>query len=205
VETPLPVVYVAGKAYVPKSSNPVRPYTGPTKIPASSSNIPNQLPNYSSLVSRTDTLAESISSLVVESSDSILLSSSLQSDAIAHQAQQLCDKMVDSNIEVAQAISHQASHLSTKTEASELDENMRRTLTDACYETGMNSVKLSDKIAAMTLHNSTQTAEEIQPISSQTRHLQDVATQGLEDHLSQEVDQVVRNIMVATNNSSHPQ
>jgi len=205
VETPLPVVYVAGKAYVPKSSNPVRPYTGPTKIPANSSNIPNQLPNYSSLVSRTDILAESISSLVVESSDSILLSSSLHADAIAHQAQQLCDKMVDSNIEVAQAISHQASHLSTKTEASELDENMRRTLTDACNETGMNSVKLSDKIAAMTFYNSTQTAEEIQPISSQTRHLQDVATQGLEDHLSQEVDQVVRNIMVATNNSSHPQ
>jgi len=154
---------------------------------------------------KNDYLAESISSLVVESSDSTLLSSSLHSEAIANQSQHLWDKMVISNMEVAQAISHQASHLSTKSEALELDETMRRNLTDACYETGMNSAKLSDKIAAMTLHNSTQTADEINPISGQTRHLQDVATQGLEDHLSQEMDQVVRNIMVATNNSSHPQ
>jgi len=204
VEPPLPVVYVAGKAYVPKPSNPVRPYTGPTKIPANSSNTSNQPPNLS-LVNRTGNLAESISSLVVESSDSILLSSSFHSNSIAHTAQLLCDKMVDSNMEVAQGISDQASHFSTKSEATDIQDDMRRNLSDACYETGMNSVKLSDKIAAMTFLNSTQTAEEIQPISGQTRHIQDVATQGLEDHLSQEMDQVVKNIMVATNNSSRPQ
>jgi len=204
VEPPLPVVYVAGKAYVPKPSTPVRPYTGPTKIPANSSNTSNQPPNLS-LVNRTGNLAESISSLVVESSDSILISSSFHSNSIAHTAQLLCDKMVDSNMEVSQAISHQASHFSTKSEALDMQDDMRRNLSDACYETGMNSVKLSDKIAAMTFLNSTQTAEEIQPISGQTRHIQDVATQGLEDHLSQEMDQVVKNIMVATNNSSRPQ
>jgi len=51
-ETPLPVVYVAGKAYVPKStSNSFRPYTGPTKNPDNSYNPTNQ-PTSPSFVSK---------------------------------------------------------------------------------------------------------------------------------------------------------
>lgn len=193
-EKPLPAVVISGRAYVPKANQPAsKPYTGPTKIPPSSN--PQQKP---SLVSITNNLAESISSLVLESSDSTLVSSSLFSDAISEQSQKLSDKTGDSNIEIAQAISQQTHHLANKSEAGELDDAIRRSLSEACYETGINSVKLSDKIAAITNQNSNQISEDIEPISGSTRDIQDAALKGLEDHLSQKVDDVVRNIMSAT-------
>jgi hypothetical protein len=193
-------VYVSGKPYVPKTQpGTVKPYTGPTKVQDPPK--PTQEKSKLSIVTRTNNLAENISSLVLESSDSTLISSFLFSDAISDQAQKLSVKTRDSNMEVARVISEQTNNLSFQSEAVELDDIIRRSLSDACYETGMNSSMLSDKIAAMTNQNSNQISEDIQPISSNTRHLQDAATQGLEDHLSKQVDDVVRDIMSATNNS----
>jgi hypothetical protein len=194
-QTNLPKVYVSGRAYVPKPNQGApKPYTGPTKVPGPTTK-PYEKPT---LVSITNNLAETISSLVLESSDSTLVSSSLFSDAISAQAQKLSDKTGDSNIEVAQAISQQTHYLANKSEATELDDAIRRSLSDACYETGINSVKLSDQIAAMTNQNSNQISEDIEPISSSTRNIQDAATQGLEDLLRKQVDDVVRDIMSAT-------
>jgi len=194
----IPVVYVSGRAYVPKPSVqvPQKPYTGPSKNPS----IPSQtqgLPK-PTMVSINNKLAESISSLVLESSDSTLVSSTLFSDAISEQSQKLSDQTVDSNMEVARVISHQTNQLCNQSEATELDDAIRRSLSDACLETGTNSAKLSDQIAAMTSLNSNQISEDIQPISSSTRNIQDVAIEGLEDNLSRKVDDIVRDIMSAT-------
>jgi hypothetical protein len=192
--TNLPVVYVSGRAYVPKSNQGApKPYTGPTKVPGSTN--PQERPT---IVSITNQLAESISSLVLESSDSTLVSSSLFSDAISAQAEKLSEKTVDSNIEIAQAISYQTHQLANKSEAAELDDAIRRSLSDACYETGINSSKLSDQIAVMTNEKSNQISEDIFPISSSTRNIQDAAIQGLEDLLRKHSDDVVRDIMSAT-------
>jgi len=194
----IPVVYVSGRAYVPKPSvqAPQKPYTGPSKNPS----IPSQtqaLPK-PTMVSINNKLAESISSLVLESSDSTLVSSTLFSDAISEQSQKLSDQTVDSNMEIARVISHQTNQLCNQSEATELDDAIRRSLSDACHETGANSAKLSDKIAAMTNLNSNQISEDIEPISSSTRNIQDVAVEGLEDNLSRKVDDIVRDIMSAT-------
>jgi hypothetical protein len=199
--TPSHTVYVSGKAYVPKTTpGMTKPYTGPTKVQDNAWTVAGVYPGPSkqSIVSRTNTLAEKISSMVLESSESTLVSSSLFSDAISDQAQKLSEKTGDSNMEVARVIAEQTNQVSHKSEAGELDDKIRRSLSDACYETGMNSVKLSDQIAAMTNLNSNQISEDIQPISRNTRYLQDAATQGLEDHLSKQVDDVVRDIMSAT-------
>jgi len=192
----LPVVYVSGRAYVPKPSvqAPQKPYTGPTKNPS----IPSQDQPKPTMVSINNKLAESISSLVLESSDSTLVSSTLFSDAISEQSQKLSDQTVDSNMEIAKAISFQTNQLCNQSEATELDDAIRRSLSDACNETGINSAKLSDEIAAMTSQNSNQISEDIQPISSSTRNIQDAAIEGLEDHLRRKVDDIVRDIMSAT-------
>jgi hypothetical protein len=200
LDSPSHTVFVSGKAYVPKTKpGMTKPYTGPTKVQdnaiAAGVNPGQSKP---SLVSITNTLAEKISSMVLESSDSTLVSSSLFSDAISDQTQKLSENTRDSNMEIARVISEQTNKVSHKSEALELDDNIRRSLSDACYETGMNSVKLSDQIAAITNQNSNQITEDITPISSNTRNLQDAATQGLEDHLSKQVDDVVRDIMSAT-------
>jgi len=196
-DTPIPVVYISGKPYMPKSlpGDSQKPYNGPTKVHPSSHKI---IPEKGTIVNLTSRLAESTTSLVLESSDSTLFSSTVLSDTITEQSQKLYDKTVDSNILVAQAISEQATYLCKKYVAGELDDKIRQTLTNACYETGQNSVKLSDQIAAMSIENSNQISEDLQPVSSQTRHLQDVATFGLEENLSKEVDAVVQNIMSAT-------
>jgi len=199
--TPSHTVYVSGKAYVPKTTpGMTKPDTGHTKVQDNAWTVAGVYPGQSkqSIVSRTNTLAEKISSMVLESSESTLVSSSLFSDAISDQAQKLSEKTGDSNMEVARVIAEQTNQVSHKSEAGELDDKIRRSLSDACYETGMNSVKLSDQIAAMTNLNSNQISEDIQPISRNTRYLQDAATQGLEDHLSKQVDDVVRDIMSAT-------
>jgi hypothetical protein len=194
----IPVVYVSGRAYVPKPSvqAPQKPYTGPTKNPSTPSQ-PQALPK-PTMVSINNKLAESISSLVLESSDSTLVSSTLFSDAISEQSQKLSDQTVDSNMEIARVISFQTNQLCNESEATELDDAIRRSLSDVCHETGSNSAKLSDKIAAMTSLNSNQISEDIQPISSSTRNIQDVAVEGLEDNLSRKVDDIVRDIMSAT-------
>jgi len=196
----LPVVYISGKAYVPKPQvGDPKPYTGPTKVlPASANNIKPEKPVKLSLVNMTNQLAETTTSLVLESSDSTFLSSSILSDTISAMSQKLYDQTVDSNILVAQAISDHTNYLCNQSEAGELDDKIRQSLTNACYETGLNSVKLSDQIAAMSIENSNQISEDLKPVSSQTRHLQDVATLGLEEHLSKEMDAVVQNIMSAT-------
>jgi len=194
---PFPI-YISGKPYVPKiqpgdAQKPI--YTGPTKVPPSSQKT---IPEKSSIVNLTTKLAESTAYLVLESSDSTLYSSKALSDTITEQSQKLYDKTVDSNFVVAQAISDQTNFLSKKSVVGELDEKIRYSVTNASYETGQNSAKLSDQIAAMSIENSNQISEDIQPISSKTRHLQDVATFGLEENLSKEVDAVVKNIMSAT-------
>jgi len=201
----LPLVYISGKAYVPKSQpGDSKTYTGPTKVPPSSANnIKPEKPAKLSIVNLTNQLAESTASLVLESSDSTFLSSSILSDTISEMSQKLYDKTVDSNIVVAQAISEQANYLCNKSEAGELDDNIRQSLTNACYETGLNSVKLSDQIAAMSIENSNQISEDLKPVSSKTRHLQDVATLGLEEHLSKEMDAVVQNILSATKSTPY--
>jgi len=198
----LPVVYISGKAYVPKSQTGTsKPYTGPTKVPLASANNIKQpeKPVKPSLVSLTNQLAESTTFLVLESSDSTFLSSTILSDTISEQSQKLYDKTVDSNIVVAQAISEQTNILCFKSIAGELDDKIRQSLTNASNETSLNSVKLSDQIAAMSIENSNQISEDLKPVSIQTRHLQDVATFGLEEQLSREVDAVVQNILSATN------
>jgi hypothetical protein len=196
----LPVVYISGKAYVSKTQvGDPKPYSGPTKVPSASANpIKPEKPVKLSLVNKTNQLAETTTTLVLESSDSTFLSSSILSDTISAMSQKLYDQTVDSNIVVAQAISDQTNDLCNKSEAGELDDKIRQSLTNACYETGLNSVKLSDQIAAMSIENSNQISEDLKPVSSQTRHLQDVATLGLEEHLSKEMDAVVQNIMSAT-------
>jgi hypothetical protein len=195
----LPVVYISGKAYVPKGQvGASKPYTGPTKVPSSSAFKQPEKPVKPSIVNLTNQLAESTTTLVLESSDSTFLSSTILSDTISEQSQKLYDKTVDSNIEVAQAISEQTNYFCKKSEIGELDDNIRQSLTNACYETGQNSVKLSDQIAAMSIENSNQISEDLKPVSNQTRLLQDAATLGLEEQLSKGVDAVVQNILSAT-------
>jgi hypothetical protein len=198
-----PVVYVSGKAFVPKGSTVGKPISGPTKIPTGSNvnvSVPAEIKEKpkQSLVTVTNSIAESISSLVLESSDSTLLSSAVFSDAIGRQTEKLSDQTGDENLEVARVISAYTNELSSKSVAMELDDTLRASLSNACLETHRTSMKLSDEIAAKTHMNSVQIAKDVDPISSHTRTIQAAATEGLEDHLSQGVDALVRDIMMAT-------
>jgi len=160
--------------------------------------VVKQQPQKESLVTVTNNLAESISSLVLESSDSILQSSAIHSTAIGLQTEKLSQQTVDDNFIIATQISSNTNQISARSEAGELDENIRRSLSDACTETGKNSAFLSDQTAAMTNTSSRQIAEEVDPISKHTRNLQAAATEGLEEHLTQGVDALVRDIFKAT-------
>jgi hypothetical protein len=197
-------VYVSGKAFVPKGSTVGKPISGPTKVPTGPSVIVSvsaetkEKKPKESLVTVTNSIAESISSLVLESSDSTLLSSAVFSDAIGRQTEKLSDQTGDENLEVARVISAYTNELSSKSVAMELDDTLRASLSNACLETHRTSMKLSDEIAAKTHMNSVQIAKDVDPISSHTRTIQAAATEGLEDHLSQGVDALVRDIMLAT-------
>jgi len=150
------------------------------------------------LVSVTNNLAESISSLVLESSDSTLQSSTIYSAAITLQTEKLSQQTGEDNFKVATQIYKSTNQIAARSEAGELDDDIRRSLSDACTETGKNSAFLSDQIAALTNTSSLQIAEEVDPISKHTRNLQAAATEGLEDHLAQGVDALVRDILKAT-------
>jgi hypothetical protein len=191
---PLPVIYVSGKPFVPKS-----------KLEGSTIGVPEPLQQQQpqpqkkeSLVSKTNNLAESISSLVLESSDSTLQSSTNYSAAISLQTEKLSQQTGEDNYKIAAQIFSTTNQISSRSEAGELEENFRRSLSDACTETGKNSSKLSDEIAAITNCHSVQIAAHVDPISKHTRNLQAAATEGLEDHLTQGVDALVRDIMKAT-------
>jgi len=219
----MPVIYVSGKPFVPKSktglegsfvstveqplygdihkqtphvvSTPEQPHYGDIrKQPV----VVKQQPQKESLVTVTNNLAESISSLVLESSDSTLQSSAIHSTAIGLQTEKISQQTVDDNFIIATQISSNTNQISARSEAGELDDNIRRSLSDACTETGKNSAFLSDQIAAMTNTSSRQIAEEVDPISKHTRNLQAAATEGLEEHLTQGVDALVRDIFKAT-------
>jgi hypothetical protein len=196
VKGALPVIYVSGKPFVPKS-----------KLEGSTIGVPveqvlgqqqNHTQKKESLVTVTNNLAESISSLVLESSNSILQSSANYSTAISLQTEKLSQQTVEDNYKISAQIYTNTTHLASKSEAGELDDNIRRSLSDACTETGKNSSKLSDEIAAITNSHSLQIAADVDPISKHTRNLQAAATEGLEDHLTQGVDALVRDIMKAT-------
>jgi hypothetical protein len=189
---PLPVIYVSGKPFVPKS-----------KLEGSTIGVsePLQQPlpqKKESLVTVTNNLAESISSLVLESSDSTLQSSTNYSAAISLQTEKLSQQTGEDNYKIAAQIFTTTNQISSRSEAGELEEDFRRSLSDACTETGKNSSKLSDEIAAITNNHSVQIAAHVDPISKYTRNLQAAATEGLEDHLTQGVDALVRDIMKAT-------
>jgi hypothetical protein len=189
---PLPVIYVSGKPFVPKS-----------KLEGSTIGVPEplqqQLPQKKeSLVTVTNNLAESISSLVLESSDSILQSSTNYSAAISLQTEKLSQQTGEDNYKIAAQIFSTTNQIASRSEAGNLEEDFRRSLSDACTETGKNSSKLSDEIAAITNNHSVQIAAHVDPISKHTRNLQAAATEGLEDHLTQGVDALVRDIMKAT-------
>jgi hypothetical protein len=191
----MPVIYVSGKPFVPKS-----------KLEGSTIGLPgvveqqpqNQTQKKESLVTVTNNLAESISSLVLESSDSILQSSTNYSAAISLQTEKLSQQTVEDNYKIATQICSNTNQISSRSEAGELDDNIRRSLSDACTETGKNSSKLSDEIAAITNNHSIQITADLDPISKHTRNLQAAATEGLEDHLTQGVDALVRDILKAT-------
>jgi len=187
---PLPVIYVSGKPFIPKSK--LEGSTIGTQV------IEQQPKKKESLVTVTNNLAESISSLVLESSDSTLQSSTIHSAAISLQTEKLSQQTGEDN---HKASAHQLSNtnqISARSEAGELDDIIRRSLSDASNETGKNSSKLSDEIAAITNSYSLQIAADVAPLSLHTRNLQAAATEGLEDHLTQGVDALVRDIMKAT-------
>jgi len=194
---PLPVIYVSGKPFVPKS-----------RLDGSTIGVPgveiqqqipqNQIKKKESLVTVTNNLAESISSLVLESSDSTLQSSTNYSAAISLQTEKLSQQTGEDNFLVATQIYTSTNQISSRSEAGELDETIRRSLSDACTETGKNSSKLSDETAALTNGCSIQIAADVDPISKHTRNLQAAATEGLEDHLTRGVDALVRDILKAT-------
>jgi len=194
---PLPVIYVSGKPFVPKS-----------KLDGSTIGVPgvepqqqtpqNQPPKKESLVTVTNNLAESISSLVLESSDSTLQSSTNYSAAVSLLTEKLSQQTGEDNFLIATQIYTSTNQISSRSEAGELDETIRRSLSDACTETGKNSSKLSDETAALTNGCSIQIAADVDPISKYTRNLQAAATEGLEDHLTRGVDALVRDILKAT-------
>jgi hypothetical protein len=187
---PLPVIYVSGKPFVPKSK--LEGSTIGTQV------IEQQPQKKESLVTVTNNLAESISSMVLESSDSTLQSSTIHSAAISLQTEKLSQQTGEDNYKIATQICSSTNQISARSEAGELDDNIRRSLSDACNETGKNSSKLSDEIAAITNTYSLQIAADVAPLSLHTRNLQAAATEGLEDHLTQGVDALVRDIMKAT-------
>jgi len=190
---PLPVIYVSGKPFVPK------PKLDGSSTMSSSFVEPQQQPlKKESLVNVTNNLAESMTTLVLESSDSTLQSSTIHSAATSLQMEKLSQQTGEDNFKVSNEICASMNQISGRSEAGELDDCIKRKLSEACNETGKNSSKLSDEIAAITNSHSIQTAADVDPISLYTRNLQAVATEGLEDHLSQGVDALVRDIMKAT-------
>jgi len=121
---PMPVIYVSGKPFVPKS-----------KLDGSIIGVPvveqqqQQIPQKKeSLVTVTNNLAESISSLVLESSDSTLLSSANYSHAISLQTEKLSQQTVEDNYKIATQIYTSTNQISSRSVAGELDDNIRRSL-----------------------------------------------------------------------------
>jgi len=192
----LPVIYVSGKPFVPKSK-----LDGSTIgiVPVVEQQHPqNHVQKKESLVTKTNNLAESMAALVLESSDSTLQSSTNYSAAISLQTEKLSQQTGEDNYKISALQFANTNQISSRSVAGELDDKIRRSLNDACAETGKNSSKLSDEIAAITNTHSLQIAADVDPISKYTRNLQAAATEGLEDHLSQGVDALVRDIMKAT-------
>jgi len=150
-----------------------------------------------SLAELTASIAESISNMVLESSDSVLKNSAAFSDAVIRDTRAIANTMVDSNLEISSLISRQTQDISTKSIAAEHGDTIQK-LANVSQETREASSSISASTSASVNQNSTAILDSVSPISQHTIGLQKAATVGLQENLNKGIDDVVRSIMEAT-------
>jgi len=149
------------------------------------------------LAELTASIAESISNMVLESSNSVLINSAAVSDAIMRDTQAIANSIGLSNSEVSADISSRTRVISANSVATG-QESAIRNLATISRQTQEASSSASASTMCSVNQISSETLDSVSPISKQTRDLQHAATVGLEEGLNKEVDDVVRSIMMAT-------
>jgi hypothetical protein len=150
-----------------------------------------------SLAELTASIAESISNMVLESSDSVLKNSAAVSDAVIRDTRAIANNMVDSNLEISSQISRQTQVNCTKSIAAEHGDTIQE-LANVSQETREASSSISASTSASVNQNSTAILDSVSPISQHTIGLQKAATVGLQENLNKGIDDVIRSIMEAT-------
>jgi len=155
------------------------------------------------LAELTASIAESISKLVLESSDSVLRNSAAVSASVTRDTQAIANTTADSNLEVSALISRQTQTISSNSVAPEHDDTILY-LANISRDTSQVSSSASSSTSASVNQNSTAILDSVFPISQHTIGIQKAATVGLQDDLNKGIDDVVRSIMMATTPSSSP-
>jgi len=188
------ISYIESESYPSVFSSPIKP--SPLVV------VVNPDSKMQTLAELTASIAESISNMVLESSNSVLLNSSAVSDAIMRDTQAIANSIGDDNSEVSATISRKTRAISSNSVAKEQESTIRN-LAFISQQTQEASSSASASTISSMNQISSETLDSVSPLSKFTRDLQHAATVGLDEGLNKEVDEVVRSIMMATSTTTH--
>jgi len=195
----VPTIKTTSDVYIEKDNKP-ESFSSSTvsRIPSSPLVVVvNPDPKKLSLAELTASIAESISNMVLESSDSVLKNSAAVSDAVIRDTRAIANTMVDSNLEVSSLISRQTQAISSKSIAAEHVDTIQK-LATVSQETREASNSACASTTASVNQNSTAIHDSVSPYSQHTIGLQEAATVGFQENLNKGIDDVIRSIMEAT-------
>jgi len=194
----IPISQTTSDVYIEKDNKPESSSSTVTRVPSSPLVVViNPDSKKLSLAELTASIAESISLMVLESSDSVLKNSAAVSDAVIRDTRAIANTMVDSNLEISSLISRQTQAISSKSIAAEHGDTIQE-LANVSQETREASSSISASTSASVYQNSTAILDSVSPISQHTIGLQKAATIGLQENLNKGIDDVIRSIMEAT-------
>jgi len=188
------ISYIESESYPSVFRSPIKP--SPLVV------VVNPDSKMQTLAELTASIAESISNMVLESSNSVLLNSSAVSDAIMRDTQAIANAIGDDNSEVSATISRRTRVISSNSVAKEQESTIRN-LASISQQTQEASSSASASTISSMNQISSDTLDSVSPLSKYTRDLQHAATVGLDEGLNKEVDEVVRSIMMATSTTAH--
>jgi len=193
----------SGTSTVQKELGPVLspPITDPSLTPSPISPTPLVVvinpSEKQSLSAFTASLAESISKMVLDSSNSILRTSVAASDSILHDTELIANTTGTESLEISSAISRQTQELSKQSIVVDDTATLKK-LNDISEETSKLSSDMVASTTASVQKKATAILDSLDPISQQTRSIQYEATEGMGAKLDRDSEALVRMIMSVT-------